>query len=184
LFSLSIIFVNKLALQYTINIFSLSFFDKILFAMKNKRYLAAVLISFIIMNISCLALKNDRKTLLFELETTSCYGTCPVYKLQVYSNGYATLEGIEHLDKIGNYHSQIGQERINKLENSFENIGFFNLENSYTSNFTDLQTKYITWHKDGKSKQVMAYDNVPKDLKALIKELESLVKELNWNETK
>lgn len=152
--------------------------------MRHKLYIIVILISFTILNVSCLALKKTNNTLLYELETTSCYGTCPVFKLQVYTNGYVKLEGKKHLDLIGQFESSLSKEQMNALKEEFEKISFFNLKDSYTSNFTDLPTKYITYHKDGESKQVMAYDNIPKDLKSLIKQLENLVDDLDWKETK
>jgi hypothetical protein len=150
--------------------------------MKYKLYIISILFSFAIVNMSCLALKKDHKTLLYELETTSCYGTCPVYKMQIYTDGYVKLEGKEHLDLIGQFESSLSNEELDNLKEEFVKVSFFDLKNSYTSNFSDLQTKYITWYKDGQSKQIMAYDNIPKDLKALIKQLENLVKALDWKE--
>lgn len=152
--------------------------------MRDKLYIIILVISFAIFNISCMALKRTNNTLLYELETTSCYGTCPVYKLQIYTDGHVKLEGKNYIDLIGEFESTMSPEQIKHLNEALEKVSFFDLKNSYTSNFTDLQTKYITYYKDEKSKQIMAYDNIPKDLKILIKQLESLVKELEWKETK
>ena len=149
--------------------------------MKYKLYTISVLAIIILFFVSCSVFKTSKSNqLLFELETTSCYGTCPVYKLQVFDNGEAILEGKQHVDKIGIYRSKISDEKLKELIESFDNVSFFDLQDSYRSQFTDLPTKYITYYKDGKSKQVMAYDNIPKKLKVLIKDLEQLVKEQDW----
>lgn len=130
---------------------------------------------------NCKILKNSNSsTIVFEFQTTSCYGTCPVYTMQIFSDGTLTLDGFEHLDKIGHFKSRISIDKLNELILSFDNASFFNLENSYRSQFKDLPTKYITYSKNGNVKKIMAYDNIPKDLKALIKSLEILVSELNW----
>lgn len=147
--------------------------------MKPKHYIFTFVLTILFSNCSVLKKDTDIK-LLFELETTSCYGTCPVYHLQIYSNGAAILNGKEHLDKIGNFKSNIGKEKLNELVTSFENISFFELKDAYQSKFLDLPTKYISYHKNGESKKIMAYDNIPKDLTNLITDLKKLVDTLEW----
>ena len=143
-----------------------------------------VIPSILIILCSCSILKkNTNYKQIFELQTTSCYGTCPVYTLQIFSNGRAILEGKEHMNKIGNFESKIEKEKLNMLIDSFEKASFFELEDSYRSQFKDLPTKYITYYKNGNAKKIMAYDNIPKELTILIKSLETLVNDLNWEQT-
>ena len=130
---------------------------------------------------SCASLKTNKEySVILEIETTSCYGTCPVYTMQIYSNGSAILLGKEHMRNIGKFSSNIEKERLNKLIKSFEASSFFEFNNAYNSKFKDLPTKYISYHKDGLTKKILAYDNIPKELQKLIVQLEALVKELNW----
>jgi len=149
--------------------------------MKRNYYIFACILTILFSNCSVLKENTDNK-LILELETTSCYGTCPVYHLQIYTNGTAILHGKEHLDKIGNYKSNIEKEKLNELITSFENASFFEFDDSYRSQFKDLPTKYITYHKNGESKKVMAYDNIPKNLTELINELKQLIDSLEWKQ--
>ncbi len=151
--------------------------------MKNNFYRITVFL-FILFS-SCATLNNStRQELLFELETTSCYGTCPVYKLQVFTNGSVLLTGKQHLDKIGEYKAKINKENLNSIITSFEQKSFFNFQDYYTSRFLDLPTKYVSYHKNGEIKRIMAYDNIPKELNYLITILENLVDELDWEKVK
>jgi hypothetical protein len=147
--------------------------------MKHKNYILMFILTILFSNCSVLK-KNTNNKLIFELETTSCYGTCPVYYLQVYSDGTAILQGKEHLDKIGNFKSNIEKEKLNELITSFDNASFFEFENSYQSKFLDLPAKYISYHKNGETKKIMAYDNIPKVLNNLITDLKQLVDTLEW----
>ncbi len=104
--------------------------------------------------------------------------------MQVFTDGFVKLEGKEHLDKIGIFKSSLSTEQLNSLKELFKKASFFELKNSYTSSFTDLPTKYITYHKDDTTKQIMAYDNIPKNLQKVIKKMEELVYELEWEEAK
>lgn len=135
--------------------------------------------------LSCTVLKiNQNNQLLFEIETTSCYGTCPVYTLQIYTDGFVKLEGKEHLDKIGAFKSSLSTEQLNTLKELFEKSSFFDLKNSYTSSFTDLPTKYITYHKGDTTKQIMAYDDIPKSLQLVIQNMEEFLEDLKWEKVK
>ncbi|NOQ25856.1 MAG: hypothetical protein GQ564_10885 [Bacteroidales bacterium] len=147
--------------------------------MKHSYYIFAFILTILFSNCSVLK-KNTNNKLIFELETTSCYGTCPVYHLQIYSDGTALLNGKEHLDKIGNFKSTIEKEKLNELVTSFENASFFELKDAYQSKFLDLPTKYISYHKNGETKKIMAYDKIPKVVTGLITELKQLVDVLEW----
>ena len=61
------------------------------------------------------------------------------------------------MNKIGDFESKIEKEKLNKLIDSFERASFFELKDSYRSQFTDLPTKYITYYKNGNAKKIMAF---------------------------
>ena len=147
--------------------------------MKPKHYIFAFVLTILFNNCSVLKKDTDIK-LLFELETTSCYGTCPVLNMQIYSNGTAILQGKEHMDKIGKFKSNIDKEKLNEIITSFENASFFELKDSYQSTVLDLPTKYISYYKNGETKKIMAYDKIPKVVTNLITELKQLVDTLEW----
>lgn len=147
--------------------------------MKHNYYIFVCILTILLTNCSVLKKSTDNN-LLFELETTSCYGTCPVYYLQIYSNGTAILQGKEHIDKIGKFKSNIDKEKLNELITSFEDASFFELKDAYQSRFLDLPTKYISYHKNGETKKIMAYDKIPKVLTNLITELKQLIDVLEW----
>jgi len=137
--------------------------------------------------LSCLFFFNCKTTkhieqsnIIIELEKTYCSGPCPVYTLQIASTGNVILEGKENLTKIGRFKSKLSQEQLDALINEFDEIDFFTLNDSYTSFMMDLPTNYITYSKNGQTKKIKAYDNVPKQLINLINNIDKLVKELDW----
>ncbi len=151
--------------------------------MKNIILLTIVISGIIISG--CRSSKNiTMNNILIELETTSCYGTCPVYKLIIYQNGHITLNGIKHMDYIGEHTSMVDKTKLENIISSFDKSSFFNFNDEYRSLFKDLPTKYISYHKDGELKKIMAYDNIPKELNHLILILENLIKELDWEKVK
>ena len=128
--------------------------------------------------------KMGKSNIVIELEKTYCSGKCPVYKLQIAGNGVVTLEGFENIDKIGHFKSRLNKEQKNVLIHDFESINFFSLNDSYRSFMLDLPTTFISYTKNGQTKKIKAYDNVPKQLLSLIDKIDKLVYELDWTELK
>ena len=116
-------------------------------------------------------IKEIKKELIISLERTPCYGTCPIYKMKIFSDGSAFYHGERFVEKIGNYEFSVRKETVNYILKKADEIGFFELEDKYTANITDLP-KTITFIKNGKNKKrVVDYYGAPKTLK----EFESLV---------
>ena len=109
--------------------------------------------------------------LIISLQRTPCYGTCPIYKMEIFSDGSAFYHGERFVEKMGDYEFSVSRETINYILKKAVEIGFFELEDKYTANITDLP-KTITFMKNGKDeKRVIDYYGAPKALK----EFESLV---------
>ena len=96
-------------------------------------------------------------------------------------DGTIKYQGKAFVDPIGSYQKKISRTQVKQLIDKFDKSNFFNFDNSYTSKFTDLPTKYVTYRKDNISKEIMVYDNVPQNLKLLIEEIKKIVFEIDWN---
>ena len=115
--------------------------------------------------------KELKKELIISLQRTPCYGTCPIYKMEIFSDGSAFYHGERFVDRIGDYEFRVSQETINYILKKADEIGFFELEDKYTANVSDLP-RTITFIKNGKDeKRIIDYYGAPKALK----EFESLV---------
>ena len=149
--------------------------------MKKNRILTISILLVSLFAINCIGQKKTSSNeLKIRLRTTACNGTCPVFKLEIYANGDVFLYGEAYLDKIGKYKSTIDKSKLEEFVNQFDKINFFELEDSYSSSYMDLPGKYLTYCKDGKTKEVLAYDNIPKELNTLINNIKNLLKELKW----
>ncbi|NIO44955.1 MAG: hypothetical protein GTN36_05390 [Candidatus Aenigmarchaeota archaeon] len=54
------------------------------------------------------------------------------------------------------------------IKNAIANADFFNLEDEYDGEVTDLPSTYLTVYEDSKAKQVRARYNIPEKLSSLI----------------
>jgi len=113
--------------------------------------------------------------LLIELKRTPCYGTCPVYTVKIDKNGKGLFEGVENVDQIGRFSFSLSQDELIELENAFLQVDFYQLNNIYYAQVSDLPTTYITYNKDGNRKKIMDYYGAPEKLRTLENSIESLV---------
>lgn len=135
---------------------------------------------FLILSQNCKVQDLTKENLLISMEKTSCMGECPVYELKIYNNRVAILHAHENLDKEGTYKTRLDKKQVEYLIDRFKSIGFFSLEDKYTSHFMDLPTTYVTFQHEGKMKKIKDYDNAPEKLNKLEEILEDLVEEENW----
>lgn len=122
----------------------------------------------------------QESTLVISMKKTACYGTCPVYEIQIYGDLSVKLKGEQHIDLIGDFESSISQERLDQLKEKFREADFFSFEEKYWEAYTDLPTTYVYFNDDGKELQVMDYVGAPDSLKDLEKEVGMLLEELDW----
>ena len=117
------------------------------------------------------------------MQKTPCFGTCPEYTLEVYAD-HAHLVAKQHLKLKGEFEAEISEDQVKELVDAFVDGKFFEYQDQYTANISDMPTTYLTFNYEGKSKKVMDYHNAPESLKALESKVATLIDELNWKEKK
>lgn len=111
---------------------------------------------------------------LFTFEETACFGSCPVYIMEIYPNGYVKFDGRNFVEKEGVFEKSISESEVERLINAFKKADFFDFEDEYTTNISDLPTVFTTFNYDGKSKKIENYHGAPDELKALEKSLREI----------
>jgi len=104
-----------------------------------------------------LAHPKDLRSVSVTLKRTACYGTCPVYTVSIHGSGLVEYFGEWRVDVPGPQMDRIPPGRVKDLLKAFEDIHFFDLEDKYFENCTDLPTAIISILVDGKTKQVSNY---------------------------
>ena len=130
---------------------------------------------------SCAVTKNySQDDILFSMKKSGCYGPCPVYEMKIYKNGFVELTAKEHLYLLGDYYTKLPESSVKALVSKFNEAGFFEMENQYTSITKDLPTTWVYFSNEGRQKRIKDYDGAPESLKALEKELSSLLESEDW----
>lgn len=84
------------------------------------------------------------------VSSTGCYGSCPVTDIEIDKNGDVIYKGGYYSSIKGDYKSKISKELFSKINLSFLKSNWTSLENEYISNWTDDETVYVTFVKNGR----------------------------------
>lgn len=98
------------------------------------------------------------------LERTACFGTCPMYKVTITSDGTVTFNGVRFTKTTGMAKGKITAEDFRQLVSEFENIDYFSLPDSYApgtpvcpQRITDMPSANTSIRLKGKTKSVAHY---------------------------
>jgi hypothetical protein len=126
------------------------------------------------------------------LERTVCFGTCPIYKLAIFSDGRVEYEGIQYVKKVGKATGRISRAKVNNLVLEFQNIYYFNLPESFTPGtkqcpqvMTDMPSAITSLTWQGRSKIINHYHgcrglNTLELLTRLENKIDEVVKVKKW----
>lgn len=98
-----------------------------------------------------------------EYSTTMCFGTCPVFKIEMNADKTATWNAEmynEIANKVvkGNFKTKIDDQHFNEIIDLLNYIDFEKLNSSYAVSWTDDQTSTLTITYDGgKTKSISDY---------------------------
>jgi hypothetical protein len=121
-------------------------------------------------------------SLLFGLERTACFGTCPSYRLFIYEGGRATYHGYGHVELMGHYETEVDTALMGELVREAEELGFFGWKAEYDSPVTDLPSTIITIRHKGDTKRVKGRVSPPAGFNRLAARAEELLLALPWRE--
>ena len=119
-------------------------------------------------NISTL---SESKDLIISLQRGACYGTCPIYRIEIYSDGSGIYTGTRFVEHIGLSIFNLSETELNLILSTAKEIGFSNMKNEYSEPISDLPTTFIQI----KEKRIIDYIGAPKTLK----NLENLIDKLS-----
>lgn len=123
-------------------------------------------------------------SLFFSLERTPCFGKCPVFKINIYQNGYATLEAIRNVgDKNGFYQTAFTPEDLKSISDKAVEIKYFEMENIYDSPVTDLPTVITSLNYNGRLKTIQNRHQGPPELRQFEKFVQELADGKDWTKT-
>ncbi len=98
------------------------------------------------------------------LERTACFGTCPMYKLMIASDGAVTFDGQRFTKTVGTAKGKISPSDFRNLVAEFEKINYFSLPDAFLpgtkvcpQRITDMPSANTSIKIKGKTKSVQHY---------------------------
>ena len=128
----------------------------------------------------------DETLLVASLSRTTCYGNCPYYEINIYSNGLATYEGKKNVSLIGLYKATINKNIIEQILNKALQIKYMSLSNKYPVKgigiidlpvcITSIKTK------EGENKTIYNRNDSPQELVEYQEFFDELLEEIEWKQ--
>lgn len=115
------------------------------------------------------------------LERTPCFGTCPVDKAVLRSDGTATYTGTRFVERMGTYEAKFPEHDFERLARLLESRGFFEMNGRYDKPITDHPSVITRATRGGKEKEVVDYaDAGPVELWGIERAIRGVVAEVKW----
>ncbi|MDT8413302.1 MAG: DUF6438 domain-containing protein [Vicingaceae bacterium] len=110
-----------------------------------------------------------KESLFITMERTPCLGICPSYAIWIYNTGRVEYEGRSFAKKEGKHTKTLSKDAMDEITNMIREIGFFNLQDKYDAQVTDIPSCIISVNLDGKKKKILDRYEGPKTLRNLEK---------------
>jgi hypothetical protein len=123
------------------------------------------------------------------LRRTACLGSCPVYSLEIYEDGFIRYVGTEFVQYTGERRAAIPRQAVENLIASFLRANYFALRNNYEtyrardgrlSDISDGSTRYTSLRVGTRRKSIRDYAFAPKRLMDLEDEIDRVANTERW----
>lgn len=121
------------------------------------------------MTINAEVQQKSNSKILITIERTACFGSCPVYSAQIYTDGLVIYKGKDSVRVKGQKRYRISKGEVKDLVREFDRINYFSLKDSYQfdekgMSMTDLPTTITSISLNGRQKKIVDYYGAPKEL--------------------
>lgn len=106
--------------------------------------------------------------------------TSPVMELRIYADGRAEYIGTAHVERLGTFYRRLTAAELADLNARFDNNGFWGLRDVYQGDIQDVGGTYVTYTKNGRSKQILDRQNAPPALRQIEMAMDQLVSSGEW----
>lgn len=113
-----------------------------------------------------------------------CFGTCPVYKVEIFNDGTVLYHGKSNVEKEGDFIGQISSKKMKTLLDIAKRIKYSGFEAQYDNNISDIPTCTTSIVIDGKRTKVQRRGPGPEGLTAFEKTLDESIAEIDFSPLK
>lgn len=99
------------------------------------------------------------------ISSSPCYGSCPVFQLEIDSIGSVKFQGGIFTDRKGNYRGKLGEDDLDLVQSQVDKIHWEKVEKTYWSGVSDSQ--YFNVEMEDKSRKTYFVTTNSPELKAI-----------------
>jgi len=118
---------------------------------------------------------KDWNSLHITMSRTACFGTCPIYDVDIAGDGTVHFNGVHFTSTTGAQTASISRDAVTALFDKFRRADFFWLYPEYAAQVTDLPSCILKLTFDGKEMTVRDYAGEMVGMPAAVRELELAV---------
>lgn len=129
------------------------------------------------------SLPVNKRVKLASFRRTPCFGSCPAYSVEVWSDGQVTWNGEQHVTRLGAYTAQAPAGWIKDLLRKGELTGFFKLGSYYPTNgrpVPDVPQTIIMLRQGMQEHQVTDSADAPLELQQFERYWQEKLEMLSW----
>lgn len=135
---------------------------------------------------SCTALKKginfEKANKVIEMSKGPCFGSCPIFTISIYDNGWATYNGKLYTDKLGVYVKKVGKARLEEIKRELRLANLWQYSNIYRSTLPDLQSVTINYYEGGRTKTITGKEGRPVSVVKIETFLDKMAGTSGWTE--
>jgi hypothetical protein len=105
----------------------------------------------------------------------ACFGTCPVYTIELSKNGAVTYTGKRNTKYAGTFISNIGEDKVAEIFNNFEAYMVDTCQDTYKMMVADLPGITYEIKMGGKTKKIRNANFGPNFLTAFAEDIDKIV---------
>jgi len=135
---------------------------------------------------SCSSLRRgvsfDKADKVLEMSKGPCFGSCPIFTITIYDNGWATYKGKLYTEKLGLHVKKVGKGRLEEIKRELRLANLWQYQNIYRSSLPDLQSVTINYFENGRTKSITGKEGRPTSVKKIEAFLDKMAATTGWTE--
>jgi Domain of unknown function (DUF6438) len=73
----------------------------------------------------------EQRYVVAKIKKTPCYGQCPVYEAEFWSDGTATFKGVNNVKNMGDFEAKFDPKIAREISDRADRIGYFSMNGEY-----------------------------------------------------
>ncbi|MDB9882350.1 DUF6438 domain-containing protein [Bacteroidia bacterium] len=120
--------------------------------------------------------KKEQKFWYLSVEKTPCFGTCPIYKIEINGLAEADKDAKRFMDELGLFKATIDKETFSELVSLTKTADWKNYKSEYLTGYSDLPSTIIRFSEHAGDTICIRYESTkaPIELQNLADKVDSL----------